>query len=98
MYSLGTQGRHIDPGADETGACGALMDNLIAGIPAVEPARGALLALLQMGPSERTQRWLLKQFDHVMCLLGERIKKFVPSKHTSPGSPWKLTCGQPAAG
>ena len=66
---------HIDPGADESGVCNALIENLIANIPDVEPARGAILALLQMGPSKQTQGWLPKQFDHGICLLKEPIHK-----------------------
>ena len=63
------------PHADEGAACNALMENLIARILDVETARGALRALLQMGPTERTQGWLLKQFDHGMYLLKEPIKR-----------------------
>ena len=44
-------------------------------IPVVEPARGALIALLKMGPPERTQGWFPKQFDHGMYLLGESLDK-----------------------
>ena len=44
-------------------------------VPAAAPARGALIALLEMGPSERAQRWFPKQFDYGMYLLGEPLDK-----------------------
>ena len=50
------------------------MDIQIAQIPKVKPARGALITITQMGPSERTQGWLPKQPDHGMCLLDNPIK------------------------
>ena len=34
-----------------------------------------MLALLQIGPSERTQGWFPNQFDHEMFLLKEPIDK-----------------------
>ena len=34
--------------------------------PEAAPARGALIALLEMGPPERTQGWFPEQFDHGM--------------------------------
>ena len=48
MYDLEDLGRHIDPGAKEDGVCEGLIDHLIGANPRVEPARGALLALLKM--------------------------------------------------
>ena len=42
--------------------------------PEAAPARGALTALLEMGLSERTQGWFLKQFDYGMYLLGEPLE------------------------
>ena len=41
MYHLDAWGRHIDPGANGVKACKGLIDNLLAGYPIVEPARGA---------------------------------------------------------
>jgi hypothetical protein len=38
-------------------------------------ARGELIALLEMDPSERTQGWFPKQFDYGMYLLGEPLEK-----------------------
>ena len=55
MYDLDDLGRHIDPGADENGTCEDLIEHLIGTDPGIEPARGALLALLQMEPSEWTK-------------------------------------------
>ena len=55
IYDLDDLGRHIDPGVKENGACQGLIEHLIGTNPRIEPARGALFALLQMGPSERTQ-------------------------------------------
>jgi hypothetical protein len=75
MYTIDNDGRHIDPGARSRDECADLVENLIATIPAVAPARGALIALLEMGPSERTQGWFPKQFDHGMYLLGEPLEK-----------------------
>ena len=46
MYQLVTLGGYTDPGADENGACNALIENLIGRIPEVKPARGTLLTLL----------------------------------------------------
>ena len=94
MYDLNDLGRHIDPGAKEDGVCANLVDHLIGNNPRVEPARGALIAFLEMGPSERTHGWFPRQFDHGVFLLGEPIKKAAPSKPTSPGSPQKRRCGQ----
>ena len=65
MYDLYDLGRHIDSGMKEDGACADLVDHLIRNNPRVEPARG---------PSERTQGWLPRQFDHGIFLLGEPIK------------------------
>ena len=43
--------------------CAGLVDNMInTEVPAVAPARGALIALLEMGPSERTEGWFPRQF------------------------------------
>ena len=57
MYDLDDLGRHIDPGAGEKKVCEDLVDHLIGRNPKVGPARGAFIALLEMGPSERTQGW-----------------------------------------
>ena len=74
MYSLDTQGRHADPGATEGGACENLIDGLIIKIKEVKSAKAALLALIQMGPSERTQGWFQKKIEHGMRLLGELLR------------------------
>ena len=55
MYTIDSEGRHIGPGAAGGKICVDLAERLLVDIPAVEPARGALTALLEMGPSERTQ-------------------------------------------
>ena len=53
IYTLGNEGRHIDPGAEDSEVCAELVDNVInSEVPAVVPARRALIALLGMGPSE----------------------------------------------
>ena len=44
-------------------------------VSAVAPTQGALIALLEMGPSERIQGWFPKQFDHGMYFLGEPLDK-----------------------
>ena len=75
IYDLGAMGRHINPGADENGVREGLIEHLVGTNPGIEPGRGALLALLQMGPSKRTQGWFPKQFDHEMSLLGKPIDK-----------------------
>ena len=75
MCDLGDLGRHIDPGMKEDGVCVDLVDHLTGNNPRVEPARGAPIALLEMRPSERTQGWSPRQFDHGVFLLGEPIKK-----------------------
>ena len=75
MYMLDTQGRHMDPGATEDGACENLVDGLIHDMGGIQPAKAALVALLSMGPSERTHGWLPKNFEHGMRLLGEPLKK-----------------------
>ena len=55
MYTLDNEGGYIDPGAGDGEVCAGLVDNLInTEVPAAAPARGALIALLEMGPSERT--------------------------------------------
>ena len=65
MYTLDNEGRHIGPRAEGGEVCAELVDNLVnSEVPAVAPARGALIAILEMGPSERTQGWSPKQFDH----------------------------------
>ena len=74
MCTLDNEGRHADPGAIYADACIGLMDSVINRIPAVAPARKALIALIQMRPSERTQGLVPKQFDHAICLLGGPIK------------------------
>ena len=61
IYTLDNEGRHIDPGAEGGEVCARLVDNLInSEVPAVEPTRGTLIALLEMSSSERTQGWLSK--------------------------------------
>ena len=56
--------------------CAGLVDNMInTEVPAAAPVRGALVALLEMGTSERTQGWFPKPFDHEMYLLGEPLEK-----------------------
>ena len=97
MYDMYDLGRHIDPGAKGDGVCADLVDHLIGTNPRVEPTREALIALLKMGPSERTQRWFPRQFNHGMFLLGEPIKNSAPSKPASSGSPQRRRCGQHAA-
>ena len=94
MYDLDDMGRHIDPGKKEGGVYAGLADHLIGNNPRVEPVRGALIALLEMGPSERTQGWFPRQFDHRMILLGEPIKKSAHTGSTSSGSPQKRRCGR----
>ena len=84
MCSLDNDGWHVDPGATEAGICEALVGNLIAKIPEVKLARGTLTAPLQVGPSERTQCWFLKVFDHGMCLFDEPVKSpHLPNKRQS---------------
>ena len=52
------------------------MDNLInSEVPNAGPAWGALIALRDIGTSERTQGWFPKQLDHGMYLLGEPLDK-----------------------
>ena len=75
MYMLDNQGRPIDPGATEDGACENLVDGLMRDIGGIQPAKAALAALLLMGPPERTQGWLPPKFEHGMRLLGEPLKK-----------------------
>ena len=70
MYDIDDLGRHIDPETKEDGVCTDLVDHLIGNNPRVEPARGALITLLEMGPAKRTQGWFPMQFDHGMFLLG----------------------------
>ena len=58
MYDSDDLGRHIDPGADENGICEGLIEHLIEADPGKSNLPGGgrgLLALLQMGPSERNQ-------------------------------------------
>ena len=56
--------------------CAGLVDNTInMEVPGAAPARGALIALLEMGPSEWTQGWFPNQFDYGMHLLGEPLEK-----------------------
>ena len=55
MYDLDALGRHIEPGVDEDIMCEGLIGHWIGTNPGIEPVRGTLLALLQMGPSERNQ-------------------------------------------
>ena len=62
MYMLDNQGRHVDPGATEDDACENLVDGLIHDIGGIQPVKAALIALLSMGPSERTQGWFPKNF------------------------------------
>ena len=97
MYDLDDLGRHIDLGVKEDGVCEDLVDHLIGASPRVEPVRGALIALLKMGPFERTQGWFPRQFNHGVFLLGGPIEKTAPFKPASPGSPQKRRCGQHAA-
>ena len=66
-------------------------------VPAAAPARGALIALLEMGASERTQGWFSKQFDHGMYLLGEPLEKLRKFQAHVVRLAWKLTCGMPDA-
>ena len=73
MYSLDAHGRHIDPGSTDDGACAALVDEVLSRVPKAVPARAALVALMKMGPSERTQGWFPKCFEHGMRLLGEPL-------------------------
>ena len=80
MYDLDDLGRHINPGADDNGICEDLIKHLIGTNPGIEPTRGALFALLQMGSSERTQGRFPKQFGHGMFLLGETIDKIRTSQ------------------
>ena len=70
MYSLDTQGRHVGPGAVGGGAYENLVSGLINQIKEVRLAKAALLALIKMGPSERTDGWFPKNFEHGMRLLG----------------------------
>ena len=62
MYMLGAQGRHKGPGVTEDDACENLVDGLIHDIGGIQPAKAALIALLSMRPSERTQGWFPKEF------------------------------------
>ena len=76
MYTLDNEGRHIDPGTKSREVCADVADNMIASeVPAVVLARGALIALLEMDPPERTQGWVPKQFDYGIFLLGEPLDK-----------------------
>ena len=75
MYTLGAQGRHIDPGATEDDACENMVDGLIHNIGGIQPAKADPIALVSMGPPERTQGWFPKVFEHGMRLLGEQLKK-----------------------
>ena len=75
MYSLDTKGRHMDPGTtEEEDECENLIDGLIIKIKEVKPAKAAPLALLKIGPTERTQGWFPNNFEHGMRLLGEPLK------------------------
>lgn len=69
MCSLDAQGRHVDPGATDGDACENLVDGLITQIKEVKPAKAALLTLIRMEPSKRTQGWSPKQFEYGMRLL-----------------------------
>ena len=73
MYSLDAQGRHIDPGSTDDDACANLVDGVICRVKEAAPARAALIDLAKMGPSERTQGWFPKSFEHGMRLLGEQL-------------------------
>jgi len=76
MYMVDAQGKHVDPGATENENCDDLVEGLIVDIgEKIRPAKAALVALLKMGPSERTQGWFPKNFEHGMRLLGEPLKK-----------------------
>ena len=76
MYTMDNAGRHMDPGAEGGEVCAELVDNMInTEAPEAVPVRGALIALLEMGPSERSQGWFPKQFDYGMYLLWEPLKK-----------------------
>ena len=75
MYMLDAQGRHIDQGATEGGEYENLVDGLIIKTKEIKPTRAALIALLKMGPSERTQGRFPKQyFKHSMRIRGEPLK------------------------
>ena len=50
------------------------MDGLLVTREEIKPAGVALIALLKMGPTERTQGWLPKNFEHGRRLLGEPLK------------------------
>ena len=78
--------------------CAGLVGNMInTEVPAATPARGALIALLEMGPSERTQGWFPKQFDYWMYLLGEpleKVRKFQAqvTRPTMEADMWAARC------
>ena len=75
MYSLGTQGEHLDPGATDDGACESLVDGLINTMKEISPVRSALVALVKMDPTERTQGWPPENFEHGMRISGEPLVK-----------------------
>ena len=57
MYSIGAQGKPIDPGTTDDDACENLVDGLIVRRGEIRPAGAAMVALLKMEPTERTQGW-----------------------------------------
>ena len=57
MYSLGAQGMHIDPWTIDGDVCENLVDGLIVRRGEIRPAGAAMVALLKMEPTERTQGW-----------------------------------------
>ena len=63
MCTLDAEGRHTDTGAKGGGDFDNLVGGVIIQIPAVAPAREALVALVRVGLSERTQGWFLKKFN-----------------------------------
>ena len=74
MCSLGAQRIHIYPRATYDDACEDLVDGLIVTREEIRPARAALISPLKMGPTERTQGWFPKNFEHGMRLLEEPLK------------------------
>ena len=70
MYSIDAQGRHIDPGKTDGGACENLVGKLIVTRENIKPTRVALIFLLKVGPTKRTYGWFPKTIEYGMHLLG----------------------------
>ena len=83
MYMLDAQGIHIDPGDTEGDVCENQVDGLTTKTKKIKLARAALIALLKVGPSVRTQGWF-KTTSNTACASSEnRSSTRVPSRPTS---------------